>query len=148
MLKAAVSAKWNLFVFMQMTAACIVQKNHILKRILLMKKQKNNFPKKPNSSAFQPRDEFRKNNSSKGLGHPAYIYERVGNNFKFIGITHSPITHGVRNIKLDKNPNPVDDSAAYFRPNSDKAKINKFGKKLPGWGLSSQDKKKINKYKK
>ena len=49
------------------------------------------------------KDEFRK---EKETGHPAYIYAKIGNKFKYIGITHSKITEGMENIKLDKNPNP------------------------------------------
>ena len=44
------------------------------------------------------KDEFRK---EKETGHPAYIYAKVGNKFKYIGITHSKITEGMENIKLD-----------------------------------------------
>lgn len=51
------------------------------------------------------KNEFRKNKSN---GHPAHIYARIGNSYKFIGITHSKITSGVENIELDKNPNPKD----------------------------------------
>lgn len=51
------------------------------------------------------KDEFRR---SKETQHPAYIYARVGNDYKFIGITHSNITKRVKNIKLDKNPNLED----------------------------------------
>ena len=45
------------------------------------------------------RNEFRK---SKDNGHPAYIYAKVGNSYEFIGITHSDLTNGVKNIKLEK----------------------------------------------
>ena len=91
------------------------------------------------------KDEFRKNKDTR---HPSYIYSRVGNNYKFIGITHAPITNNVKNIKLEKNPNPKDKSNAYFIPKSQSAKTNRFKKKEIGWKLSERDKQKISKYKK
>lgn len=91
------------------------------------------------------KDEFRKNKDTR---HPAYIYARVGNDYKFIGLTHSPITDNVKNIKLEKNPNPADKKDAYFRPKSEIAKTNKFKKKENGWFFSKIDKEKINRYKK
>lgn len=48
------------------------------------------------------RDEFRKNRSKGAGGHPVYIYAKVGNRYRFLGITHSPVTQGVKNIPLEK----------------------------------------------
>ena len=87
------------------------------------------------------KNEFRKN---KGTLHPAYIYAKVGNEYKFIGLTHSKITDGVKNIKLEKNPNPKDGRTAYMKPVVESGKTNKFSKKKKGWNLSVQDKKKAN----
>ena len=91
------------------------------------------------------KDEFRKN---KETGHPAYIYAKVGKEYKFIGITHSPITKDVENIKLDKNPNPEDKKTAYARPKAEKSKSNNFKAKEKGWRLSKKDKSKLDKIKK
>lgn len=91
------------------------------------------------------KSEFRKNKDTR---HPAYIYARIGNEFKFIGLTHSPITDNVKNIKLEKNPNPNDSSVAYFRPKSEIAHVNRFKKKESNWSFSKNDKFKINKFKK
>lgn len=90
------------------------------------------------------RDEFRKNKVS---GHPAYIYAKVGNDYKFIGITHSKITDGMQNIKLDKNPNPKDKKSAYALPKSDKAKTNNFKATEKGWRLGKSDRAKMDKIK-
>lgn len=89
------------------------------------------------------KNEFRKN---KITGHPSYIYARVGNKYKYIGLTHSPITDRIKNIKLDKNPNPRDSRVAYFRPKSESAKTNNFKKKEEGWFFSREDKRKIDRY--
>ena len=91
------------------------------------------------------RNEFRKNNTKKYKGHPTYIYAQIGDEFLFVGITHSEITNGVKNIKLDKNPNPKDKKNAYFRPFTDKMGKSSFGKKLKGWTISENDKNKIKK---
>ena len=90
------------------------------------------------------RDEFRKN--KKG-GHPAYIYAKKGNDYKFIGITHSKITNGTQNIKLERNPNPKDKRTAYARNKTEMGKTNNFKAKEKDWKLSKVDKEKINKIK-
>ena len=88
------------------------------------------------------RDEFRR---SKRTQHPTYIYAKVGNEFKYIGLTHSEVTEGIKNIKLDKNPNPNDKRNAFIKPKVEKAKTNNFKKKEKDWKLSKSDKEKINK---
>ncbi len=91
------------------------------------------------------KNEFRKNKDTR---HPAYIYARIGNEYKFIGLTHSPITDNVKNIKLERNPNPNDDREAFIKPKSEKAKVNRFKKKENGWKFSKKDKEKVNRFKK
>ena len=89
------------------------------------------------------RNEFRKN---KKTGHPAYIYAKVGKEFKFIGITHSKITNGIENIKLDKNPNSEDKKTAYAKPQAEKEKIHRFKYKYNNWKLSKSDRNKLDKF--
>lgn len=89
------------------------------------------------------RNEFRTNNSKKAQGHPAYIYRKEGDEYLFIGITHSPITQGIKNIKLDRNPNRLDEKNSYARPFSLNEKIMFFGPKKKKWKLSRKDKKKM-----
>ena len=93
-----------------------------------IKQAKSNRRKNADSSEGSPRDEFRKRRKG-GSGHPEYIYRKVGNNYEFIGITHSPITRGVKNIKLDKNPDPSDESDAYIKPTPEKRSTSEFHKK-------------------
>lgn len=95
-----------------------------------------------------PLDEFRRNNNKKGLGHPAYIYAQVGDEFKFIGITHAEITNNMKNIPLDVNPNPEDSLQSYALSQAEKSHKASFGKKLKGWRLSDSDKEKIKNVKK
>jgi len=94
----------------------------------------------------ETRNEFRKKNSKDGRGHPTYIYARRGDDFYYIGLTHAKITNGVKNIKLERNPNPKDKREAYFIPRSQSNKKASFGKKLKGWHFSDSDKQKIKKY--
>ena len=53
-------------------------------------------------------NEFRTHNVSKEGKHPAYIYAKVGDEYVYVGITHASITNGMKNIPLEKNPNPQD----------------------------------------
>ena len=75
--------------------------------------------------------------------HPTYVYARVGENFKYLGITHAKITDGIKNIPLEKNPNPKDKRSAYVRPHTQQANRSKFGKGLNSWKFSDKDKAKI-----
>lgn len=91
------------------------------------------------------KNEFRKNKKN---NHPSYIFARVGNDYKYLGLTHAEITDGIKNIKLDKNPNPKDSRPAFIKPKSEKSKTNNFKKKQREWVLSKKDKEKISKLKK
>lgn len=84
------------------------------------------------------KDEFRTNKKN---GHPSYIYKKVNGRYQYIGLTHSEITDGVKNIKLEKNPNPNDKKTTYMRPKSSSSKTKNFKQKKVGWKLSPSDKK-------
>ena len=105
------------------------------------KKQKSAV-KKTASGKVEKKDEFRINKKS---GHPTYVYARVGSKFEFIGLTHSEITQGVKNIKLEKNPDPKDKRTAYMRPSAKSDKTKNFKEKKKGWKLSTADKNKAEK---
>lgn len=93
----------------------------------------------------RPRDEFR---TYKKSGHPAYIYEKVGGKYKFLGITESPVTQGVKNIKLEQNPEPDNPEHAYIKTKYEVNSENQFKERKKGWELTPSDKEKIKKYKK
>ena len=92
--------------------------------------------------------EFRKHNSKKGGGHPAYIYRKEGDKYIYIGLTHSPISQGVKNVKLNVNPNPDDSKDQYAKPKPDKDKKSTFGKREKGWKFDFSDEEIIEKIKK
>lgn len=94
------------------------------------------------------KNEFRANNSKEGRGHPTYIYAQEGNDYKFIGITHAPITNDTDNIPLDKNPEPGNETKAYIRPSPSKQNRSSFGSKLKGWFFGDSDKEKVEAVKK
>ena len=91
---------------------------------------------------------FRKNHSKKSHGHPAFVYGKRGDEYRYLGLTHSPITHGKRNVRLRANPNPCDHKLSYVRPFARTDKIKYFSKKkLLGWRISKKDKCRIKKIK-
>ena len=93
-------------------------------------------------------DEFKKKKTKPGKGHPAYIYQKIGDNYVYVGITHSSITNDTKNIRLEKNPNPNDNRNAYFIPKPSKEKISNFGRKYTNWTINDNYKKKIKNLKK
>ncbi len=83
---------------------------------------------------------FRKNKETQ---HPAYIIEKNGDSYDYIGLTHSPTTDNKSNIKLDKNPNPSDDRDSYILP--EVKEVKKLGRRYSKWAFSNSDKKKVEK---
>ncbi|MFA6675897.1 MAG: hypothetical protein WCS49_03400 [Bacilli bacterium] len=89
-------------------------------------------------------NEIRTNyNFKKGRGHPAWIFEKDGQNYTFFSITHAKTTHKTKNIALIKNPNPNDNSSCYARPKPFSDKTKNFGKIHKGWKLDKRDRKKL-----
>ncbi len=107
----------------------------------MSKATKNNFNRKR-------RNEFRISYVASDAKHPAYIFAEVNGEFKYLGITHSPVTQGVRNIKLDKNPNPQDVRHSFARKVAKQAPKSKFSKRLTDWTMDESDRKKLKKYEK
>ena len=77
-------------------------------------------------------------------GHPTYVYARDGDDFYFIGLTHSEITGGVKNILLDVNPNPNDSAPSYIRPYPGSSHYKNFGARKKSWSFAKRDKDKVN----
>lgn len=86
---------------------------------------------------------FRKFHDGKLTGHPQYVYDEDGRQYKIIGVTKSPKTDGVWNIELDCNPEPNNSAKAYIRPKPDKVNKGVKNKRLKGWKFSETDKKKV-----
>lgn len=107
-----------------------------------MSKQKKTPSKNGNNKKrFQPH--FRKAYNGKFTGHPQYVYDENGRQYKILGITSSPKTNGILNVKLERNPEPNNAKNAYVRPKPDKENKGAFGERLKGWSFSEKDKKKV-----
>ena len=87
---------------------------------------------------------FRKFHSKETTGHPSYVFDEEGNKYKILGITGSPTTNGVLNVKLKKNPEPNNSRDAYVRPNPTEINKGVRNEKLKGWKFSEEDKKSVN----
>lgn len=111
------------------------------------KQQKSNRRKEKVQNTGSKRDEFRKKNKD-SEGHPNYIFRKVGNNFEYIGMTHSPITRGIKNIRLDKNPNPYDPEPSYLKPTPERASKNDFKKHTEKMRFVKSDLQKVEEIKK
>lgn len=87
---------------------------------------------------------FRKFHDKTTTAHPQYVYGDDGKRYKVLGLTSSPETNGVLNVRLKENPEPKNTSPAYVRPTP--ATINKGvqNTKLKGWKLSNADKPVVN----
>jgi len=88
-------------------------------------------------------NDFKRLNNKEGHGHPTYIFAKIGKVYKYIGITHAEITKGMRNIKLDKNPDPNDVRNSYLHSKTSEASKDDFGKSLEGWRFCENDYKKV-----
>lgn len=86
---------------------------------------------------------FRKFHSKETTGHPQYVYDETGREYKVIGITESPQTNGILNIKLMRNPEPNSTKPAHIRPEPSKINKGVRNEKLKGWKFADVDKKKV-----
>lgn len=76
-------------------------------------------------------------------GHPQYVYDEEGKQYKILGITSSPQTNGVLNVKLERNPEPNNPKTAYVRSAPDKVDKGVRNDKLKGWKFTGNDKEKV-----
>lgn len=82
-------------------------------------------------------------------GHPSYIYAENKTDYKYIGMTHSSKTHGIKNKRLKFNPNKKDIQVSFMRPfSSHDLKRNFKKKRIKGYKIHKADKKMVRKIKK
>ena len=96
---------------------------------------------------------FKKRTQGEGKGHPAFIYEKVGDEYKYIGLTTSEkikFKNGVEiiTIKLINNLDPNSNDTSYIMPYSEQRPTTHFGRKLANWKFSSKDNETIENIKK
>lgn len=85
------------------------------------------------------KNEFRKGNKKSSSSHPVHVYSQVGNQYKYIGITHADRTDGIDNILLTQNPEPNNETVAYIKSYPEKAHKDSFSDTLPGWKFNDKD---------
>ena len=71
-----------------------------------------------------------------------YVYDKKEGRYLYIGLTHSAITQGMRNIELERNPNPNDERKAYARPKTETTS-DKLQTRFPNWQFSEKDRKTV-----
>lgn len=106
------------------------------------KKKPSAKPTEKKENRFQRH--FRKFHSKETTGHPSYVFDEEGNKYKILGITGSPTTNGVLNVKLKKNPEPNNNDDAFVHTQPSEIKKGVRNKKLKGWKFSEEDKKRVN----
>ena len=104
-------------------------------------KQKTDPKNNKKARGFQPH--FRKAYNGRFTGHPQYVYDDDGRRYKVLGITSSPKTNGVLNVRLERNPEPNNSKPAYVRTKTESENKGAFGERLKGWTFSEKDKKKV-----
>lgn len=57
---------------------------------------------------------FAKNHSKQSMGHPNFVFGRVGDKYKSFGLTHKPKENHPY-VPLTKNPNPNDKRDAFLQ---------------------------------
>lgn len=98
---------------------------------------------KENKGKTQFQRHFRKFHDKTTTSHPQYVYGDDGKRYKVLGITSSPETDGIINMKLEVNPEPGNTKTAYIRTKPGTVNKGVRNKKLKGWKLAKADKPKV-----
>ena len=110
-------------------------------------RQKVKGKSEPKIERIYPLDEFRLFKFMH-IPHPAHIFGQQGNYYLCHLLTHSPKSRGSKNIEMVDNPNPQDNTSAYFQPKAQKIHKSKFTTTKPGWKLSVETDKQMQPYRK
>ena len=108
--------------------------------------------KKKQTRKYQPRNEFRYNNSKRAQGHPHYVFGETATHYKSLGLTSTP-KEGISYVRLTKNPEPLNTEKSYLQLSVHSANKKYYDDKpLKGWSFAKEDmpvvRHKIKKYKK
>ena len=71
--------------------------------------------------------------------HPAYVFVEKGNVYIYVIITHSSYVEEKIVVKLRRNPNPNDNSDAYYIAEVKSDTKDSFGHRNKGWKLDESD---------
>ena len=94
-------------------------------------------------SFWKRRHEIRRNKRTR---HPSVIYKEKDEKCRSVGLTHAKKTFGKRNLKLRKNPNPVDKSNSHIVKRVQEQKKESYGVSYSerGWALSKRDRVRVD----
>lgn len=94
--------------------------------------------KKKQTKKYAPRNEFRRNNSPSGMGHPAYVFGETEKSFKSFGLTTNP-NDRERKIELPDNPDPNSQKKAYIRIKPVTINRERYSAETFDWRFSDED---------
>ena len=87
----------------------------------------------------EKRDEFRKH---KNEPHPKYVFERKGENYNYLSMTHKPPKETAKDyVPLNHSANPKDKRKAYINTKSESDNMGNFGARKIGWKFTDSDRK-------
>lgn len=87
----------------------------------------------------EKRDEFRKH---KNEPHPKYVFERKGENYNYLSMTHKPPKETAKDyVPLNHSANPKDKGKAYINTKSESDNMGNFGARKKGWKFTDSDRK-------
>ena len=81
---------------------------------------------------------FAKNHSKQSMGHPNFVFGRVGDKYKSFGLTHHPKENHPY-VTLTENPNPNDKTNSYLQKQVLTTHKRFFEEKEKDWSFSSED---------
>lgn len=94
--------------------------------------------KKKPSRKYQPRNEFRINNSPLAGGHPHFVFGEKNGKYKSLGLTTNPKSN-IKSVKLKKNPEPNNPDTSHLQLRIHTAKKKYYSDLLVGWEFSKED---------
>ena len=95
--------------------------------------------KKKQTRKYEPRNEFRINNSPHAGCHPQYVFGEKNGKYKSLGLTTSP-RKDIKHVKLTKNPNPNDSRESYLQTKEVHTANKKYYSPiLSGWMFALED---------
>lgn len=94
-----------------------------------------------NKTYTEKRNEFRKH---KDEPHPKYVFERKGEIYVYLSMTHKPPKDTVKDyIPLEHSANPKDKRKAYINTKSESDNMGNFGARKKGWFFTDKDSKTV-----
>lgn len=94
--------------------------------------------KKKPTRKYEPRNEFRYNDSPEAKGHPHYVFGEKDDRYYSLGITSHP-KKKYPYYSLKRSPNPKEKRPNYIQQKVFKTKKKYYGSKKNGWTWDAED---------